>query len=189
MTDMGPDGLVPVTLSVAVDDGVQTRVVSADDDDDLRYCFAQVCDDNGQNLEWYALLIPLEKGDGGKYTGNIYLKPQETYVFLFWADNSSKYYPGDLHNVLYQKGCIAFAGRVKQTISFNDPTVDATLQHVVAKVTLKTTTNVSEIEKIAVTVPTTYTTYNVNASPKHAYHPRGRCAKPRPDRHDFHGKH
>ena len=162
MTDTGPDGLVPVTLSASVGDGVQTRIVSAVDDDDLRYCYAQVCDENGQNLEGYAQLIPLEKGDGGKYTGNIYLKPQKTYVFLFWADNSSMYTPSDLHNVLYQKGCIAFADRVEQTISFNDPTVDATLQHVVAKVTLKTTTNVSEIEEIAVTVPTTYTTYNVN---------------------------
>ena len=157
-----PGGLVPVTLSAAVGDGVQTRVVSADEDDDLRYCYAQVCDEIGQNLEGYAQLIPLEKGDGGKYTGNIYLKPQKTYVFLFWADNSSMYTPSDLHNVLYQKGCIAFADRVEQTISFKDPTVDATLQHVVAKVTLKTTTNVSEIEEIAVTVPTTYTTYNVN---------------------------
>ena len=162
MTDTGPDGLVPVTLSAAVGDGVQTRIVSADEDDDLRYCYAQVCDENGQNLEGYAQLIPLEKGDGGKYTGNIYLKPQKTYVFLFWADNSSMYTPSDLHKVLYQKGCIAFADRVEQTISFNDPTVDATLQHVVSKVTLKTTTNVSEIKKIAVTVPTTYTTYNVN---------------------------
>ena len=162
MTDTGPDGIVPVTLSAAVGDGVQTRIVSADEDDDLRYCYAQVCDMIGQNLEGYAQLIPLEKGDGGKYTGNIYLKPQETYVFLFWADNSSMYTPSDLHNVLYQKGCIAFADRVEQTISFNDPTVDATLQHVLAKVTLKTTTNVSEIEEIAVTVPTTYTTYNVN---------------------------
>ena len=162
MTDTGPDGLVPVTLSAAVGDGVQTRIVSAVDDDDLRYCYAQVCDEKGQNLEGYAQLIPLEKGDGGKYTGNIYLKPQKTYVFLFWADNSSMYTPSDLHKVSYQKGCIAFAGRVEQTISFKDPTVDATLQHVVSKVTLKTTTNVSEIEEIAVTVPTTYTTYNVN---------------------------
>ena len=162
MTDTGPDGLVPVTLSAAVGDGVQTRIVSAVDDDDLRYCYAQVCDEKGQNLEGYAQLIPLEKGDGGKYTGNIYLKPQKNYVFLFWADNSSMYTPSDLHKVSYQKGCIAFADRVEQTISFNDPTVDATLQHVVSKVTLKTTTNVSEIKKIAVTVPTTYTTYNVN---------------------------
>ena len=131
MTGSGSDGLVPVTLSAAVGDGMQTRVVSADEDDDPRYCFAQVCDENGQNLEGYAQLIPLEKGGDGKYTGNIYLKPQKTYVFLFWADNSSKYFPGDLHNVMYQKGCIAFADRVEQTISFNASTVNATLQHVV----------------------------------------------------------
>ena len=39
--------------------------------------------------------------------------------------------------------------------------ISAELQHVVAKVTLKTTTNVEADSKITVTVPTTYTGYNV----------------------------
>ena len=39
MTDTGHDGLVPVTLSAAVGDGVQTRTVSADKDGyDLDTC-------------------------------------------------------------------------------------------------------------------------------------------------------
>ena len=33
MTDTRHDGLVPVTLSAAVGDGVQTRIVSADEDE------------------------------------------------------------------------------------------------------------------------------------------------------------
>ena len=45
MTDTGPDGLVPVTLSAAVGDGVQTRTVDVDDDEDATDCYVQVCDE------------------------------------------------------------------------------------------------------------------------------------------------
>ena len=82
-------------------------------------------------------------------------------IFLFWADNATSDIPADLHDVTYQKESIAFADRVAQTIGSVAPTVNATLQHVVAKVTLKTTTNVEAGSKITVTVPTTYTRYNV----------------------------
>ena len=37
MTDTRHDGLVPVTLSAAVGDGVQTRAVDVDDDEDATY--------------------------------------------------------------------------------------------------------------------------------------------------------
>ena len=97
----------------------------------------------------------------GTFTGNIYLKPNVSHVFLFWADNATSDIPADLHDVKYQKESIAFADRVAQTIGSVAPTVKATLQHVVAKVTLKTTTNVEAGSKITVTVPTTYTRYNV----------------------------
>ena len=145
MTDTGHDGLVPVTLSAAVGDGVQTRAVSADDDEDAKYCYVQVCQSDGTVYigNDYATPLTLTDDDGdGKFTGNIFLKPQKTYVFLFWADNVTSTAPADLHNVKYQKESIAFADRVEQTISLNGPTVNATLQHVVAKVTLKTTYNV-----------------------------------------------
>ena len=133
MTDTGPDGLVSVTLSAAVGDGVQTRVIG-DYDDEAEYYYVQVC-----------------RPDGTAYTDND------------WADNSTTDIPADLHNVAYKKGSIAFADRVEQTISLNGPTVNATLQHVVAKVTLKTTTNVDASDEITVTIPTTYQAYNVNA--------------------------
>jgi len=165
MTDTGHDGLVPVTLSAAVGDGVQTRTVSADDDKDATYCYVQVCDAQGNAYTGsdYAMPIRLTDEDkDGTFTGNIYLKPDESHVFLFWADNVTSDIPADLHNVKYQKESIAFADRVKQAIGNTDPTIEATLQHVVAKVTLKTTTNVETGSKITVTVPTTYTAYNVN---------------------------
>ena len=165
MTDTGSDGLVPVTLSVAVGDGVQTRAVDADNDEDAKYCYVQVCQSDGTAYTGndYATPIALTDDDkDGTFTGNIYLKPDESYVFLFWADNATSDIPADLHNVAYQKGSIAFADRVEQTISGNGPTVNATLQHVVAKVTLKTTTNVDASDVITVTIPTKYQAYNVN---------------------------
>ena len=165
MTDTGPDGLVPVTLSAAVGDGVQTRAASANDDDKAEYCYVQVCHSDGTAYtdNDYATPIALTDDDNdGKFTGNIFLKLGEDYVFLFWADNVTSTAPADLHSVAYQKESIAFADRVEQTISLNGPTVNATLQHVVAKVTLKTTTNVDASDEITVTIPKTYETYNVN---------------------------
>ena len=160
-----PDGLVPVTLSAVVGDGVQTRTIDADDDEDATYCYVQVCDEQGNAYRDNDYATPTRLTDedkDGTFTGNIFLKPNDTYVFLFWADNATSDIPADLHNVTYQKESIAFADRVEQTISSDGPTVKATLQHVVAKVTLKTTTNV-EAGSITVTVPTTYSTYNVAA--------------------------
>ena len=155
MTGTGHDGLVPVTLSAAVGDGVRTRAATADNDEDAKYCYVQVCQSDGTAYTGndYATPITLTDDDGdGKFTGNIFLRPQETYVFLFWADNVTSTAPADLHNVTYQKASSAFADRVEQTISAFAPTVDATLQHVVAKVTLKTTTNVEAGSEITVTV-------------------------------------
>ncbi len=166
MTDTGHDGLVPVTLSAAVGDGVQTRAVDTDDDEDATYCYVQVCDAQGNAYTDNDYATPTRLTDEDKdgiFTGNIYLKPNESHVFLFWADNATSDIPADLHNVTYQKESIAFADRVEKTIGSVAPMVNATLQHVVAKVTLKTTTDVEAGSKISVTVPTTYTTYNVNA--------------------------
>ena len=164
MTDTGHDGLVPVTLTAAVNEGVQTRTIDADNDEDAKYCYVQVCDEQGKAYTDNDYATPTRLTDedkDGTFTGNIFLKPHETYVFLFWADNVTSDIPEDLHDVAYQKESIAFAGRVQQTIASVDPTVNAELQHVVAKVTLKTTTNVEAGSKITVTVPTTYSTYNV----------------------------
>ena len=86
-------------------------------------------------------------------------------MFLYWADNAEEPYDNltDLSNVSYNKDRIAWAKR-SETWKYqeSEPTeITAELQHVVAKVTLKTTTNVEAGSKITVTVPTTYTRYNV----------------------------
>ncbi len=90
-------------------------------------------------------------------------------MFLYWADNKEKTASAltDLTKVTYNYtgngNLIAWAERSE---AWNYKTagtaeISAELQHVVAKVTLKTTTNVEADSKITVTVPTTYTGYNV----------------------------
>ena len=177
MTGSGPDGLVPVTLSAAVDDGVQTRTIDADNDEDPTRCYVQAftTNDNGTTLTPAPgdLARPLDMGEptaeGTFSLANVYLNPNETYVFLYWADNAEKTASAltDLTKVAFtytgNGNLIAWAERSE---AWNYKTagtaeISAELQHVVAKVTLKTTTNVEADSKITVTVPTTYTAYNV----------------------------
>lgn len=175
MTDTGPDGLVPVTLSAAVGDGVQTRTIDADNDEKPTRCYVQAftTDDSGTILTSAPgdLARPLDMGDptaeGTFSLANVYLNPNETYVFLYWADNAEEPYDDltDLRCAYYNIDRIAWAKR-SETWKYqeSEPTeITAELQHVVAKVTLKTTTNVEADSKITVTVPTTYSTYNVAA--------------------------
>ena len=67
MTDTGHDGLVPVTLSAAVGDGVQTRTIDADNDEDPTRCYVQAftTNDNGTTLTLAPgdLARPLDMGD------------------------------------------------------------------------------------------------------------------------------
>ena len=51
MTDTGPDGLVPVTLSVAVGDGVQTRATTTDEGP-LDRCLIQILEKEKDEAEW-----------------------------------------------------------------------------------------------------------------------------------------
>ena len=175
MTDTGHDGLVPVTLSAAVGDGVQTRTIDADNDEKPTRCYVQAftTDDSGTTLTPAPgdLDSPLDMGEptaeGTFSLANVYLNPNETYVFLYWADNEEKTASAltDLTRVAYtgNGNLIAWAERSE---AWNYKTagtaeISAELQHVVAKVTLKTTTNVEAACNITVTVPTTYTGYNV----------------------------
>ena len=116
------------------------------------------------------LASPLDMGDptaeGTFSLANVYLNPNETYVFLYWANAEGPYDDlTDLRCAYYNIDRIAWAKR-SETWKYqeSEPTeITAELQHVVAKVTLKTTTNVEADSKITVTVPTTYSTYNVAA--------------------------
>ena len=177
MTDTGPDGLVPVTLSAAVGDGVQTRTIDADNNENPTRCYVQAFTtvDNGTTLTPAPgdLARPLDMGEptaeGTFSLANVYLNPNETYVFLYWADNVEKTDASeglnDLRFAVYDNDSIAWAKRSEiWKYQESEPTeITAELKHVVAKVTLKTTTNVEAGSKITVTVPITYTTYKVDA--------------------------
>lgn len=163
------DGLVPVTLSVAVaEDGAAT---TAGEDELPTRGFVQIftTEDNGQTIVPaggdLAGVKPMTSNGGGSFSlSGIYLNPNDTYVFLYWADNAASTAPApdDMNGVTYTAGTIAFAHRSdpwNYTTSGN-ANISATLTHAVAKVTLKTTTDL-EAGSITVTLPTTYTTYDV----------------------------
>lgn len=167
------DGLVPVTLSVAVaEDGAATRATTAGEDELPTRGFVQIftTEDNGQTIVPaggdLAGVKPMTSNGGGSFSlSGIYLNPNDTYVFLYWADNaaSTAPTPDDMNGVPYTAGTIAFAHRSapwNYTTSGN-ANISATLTHAVAKVTLKTTTDLEVGSSITVTLPTTYTTYDV----------------------------
>ena len=125
MTDTEPGGLVPVTLSAAVGDGVQTRMIG-DYDDKAEYYYVQVCRPDGTAYTDNDYATPIRLTDDNQdniFTANTYLKADETYVCLFRADNSTIDIPTDLHSVEYNKGSSAFANRVEKKISKTDPTI------------------------------------------------------------------
>lgn len=166
------DGLVPVTLSVAVaEDGAATRATTAGEDELPTRGFVQIftTEDNGQTIVPaggdLAGVKPMTSNGGGSFSlSGIYLNPNDTYVFLYWADNAASTAPApdDMNSVTYTAGTIAFAHSSdpwNYTTSGN-ANISATLTHAVAKVTLKTTTDL-EAGSITVTLPTTYTTYDV----------------------------
>ena len=78
---------------------------------------------------------------------------------MFWADNATGDEPTDLRSVSYAMGDIAFAAKVQGTLE-TVKTVE--LKHVVSKVTLKTTTEVTpEYSKTISLTASCASTYNV----------------------------
>ena len=106
--------------------------------------------------------------DGDSFTTTVYLNGSETYDFLFWADteetnDDKSNAPKDLRAVEYTNGkTIAWAGNDLDKM-WNADGVSVTLSHVVSRVTVMTKSNfeVSDAWPLTVTVPTVYSTYNV----------------------------
>ena len=155
------EGLKPMTISVTLPDGMTTRAVATDDATDA-HCFVQILDENGEDLEGeHSAVQGMIKADGGGYTATVYLKGDETYNFLFWATSGSET-PHDLRQVPYTNGeTLVWAG--KESTAWSKEGVLCTLEHVVSRVTLTTTTDlsVSGTNSLTITVPTTYNAYNV----------------------------
>ena len=154
------EGLKPMTISVTLPEGMTTRAIATDDEKDA-YCFVQILDELGEDLEGgHSAVQGMTKTDDG-YTATVYLKGDEKYNFLFWATSGNEE-PDDLRNVAYTNGeTLAWAGKESAAWSANG--ISCTLKHVVSRITLTTTTNltVSGTNPLTITVPTTFTSYNV----------------------------
>ena len=101
-------------------------------------CFMQVIKPSGEAEE---IITGVKDNTTSNYTFTVRLASNTEYTYLFWADNGSENPPTDLREVQYTPGTVAFAANVQGTLETVDKTVE--LKHVVAKVTLKTTTDVS----------------------------------------------
>ena len=150
-----PDGLVPVTLSATVGDGVQTRAAT---EGEAKRCVIQILEKNGDEWKWSdAIGLGLEKNPiDMEPVGNnlaqftltgVLLNPDKEYTFLFWADeDKGSYDAGDLKNVKIVNGSnatnIAWQGKATWDKT-GGSTITAELTHAVAKVTLQSTTAVA----------------------------------------------
>ena len=167
-----PDGLVPVTLSAAVGDGVQTRAAT---EGEARRCVIQILEKNGD--EWSnAIGLGFEKNpidmkpdvnNPSQFTlTGVLLNPDKEYTFLFWADEDKGFYDAsDLKNVKIVNGNatnIAWQGKATWNKT-EESTITAELTHAVAKVTLNSTTAVDNERPFVLSNLTEYNGFNVLA--------------------------
>ena len=141
---------VPVTFTATVDYTIETqgddtagnmkqaatRATFNEDDAPSRF-YAQAVS-NGTLSD----VVTGIKNDDGTYSFTLQVAKDTEYEYMFWADNATTdNEPTDLRSVSYTIGNIAFAAKAQGTPETVVQNVK--LQHVVAKVTLKTTTNVT----------------------------------------------
>ena len=149
LLDDGGTEEVPVTFTATVDYAIETqgddtagnmkqaatRATFNEDDAPSRF-YAQALS-NGT----LSKVVAGTKNDDGTYSFTLQVAKDTEYDYMFWADNApTGDEPTDLRSVSYTMGDIAFAAKAQGTPETVDK--DVKLQHVVAKVTLKTTTDV-----------------------------------------------
>ena len=165
-TVLNNEGLKPMTITASLPtDGMQTRAAG---DAAAARCYVQILNGDGTELEdGNSKPIPMDP-DGGSFTTTVFLKGDNTYDFLFWADTETitdQNVPTDLTAVAYTNGqTIAWAGNDLDK-AWSAEGIHVTLSHVVSRVTVTTTSNFTVDGKhpLTVTVPTVYGTYNVDA--------------------------
>ena len=163
MTDAGHDGLVRVTLSAAVDEGVQARVTSTEDDA-LGRCLVQILEKEKEATEWTKGAVQGMTESNGTYTlANVMLNPDKDYTFLFWADGGERHYAAADLTAVTMAEAAQGAGIAYQTKVTWDGSeeVEAELTHAVTKVSLNSTTAVPATTTVTVTVPKAYGSFNV----------------------------
>ena len=160
------EGLKPMTITASLPtDGMQTRAAG---DEAATRCYVQILNGNGTELEDGNSKPIAMDPDGGSFTTTVFLKGDNTYDFLFWADTETvtdQNVPTDLTAVAYTNGqTIAWAGKIEDKV-WDAKGIEIGLEHVVYRVTVITTSNFTVDGKhpLTVTVPTVYGTYNVKA--------------------------
>ena len=172
MTDTGHDGLVPVTLSATVGDGVQTRAAT---EGEAKRCVIQILEKNGDGwsdaiglgLETNPIDMEPDGNNPAQFTlTGVLLNPDKEYTFLFWADEDKGFYDAsDLENVKIVNGNatnIAWQGKATWDKT-KESSITAELTHAVAKVTLQSTTAVASGRKFVLSNLTEYNGFNVLA--------------------------
>lgn len=163
---------VPVTFTATVDYAIETqgddtagnmkqavtRATSSEDDAPTRF-YAQAVS-NGT----LSKVVAGTKNDDGTYSFTLQVAKDTEYDYMFWADNATTdEEPTDLRSVPYTMGGIAFAATAQGTPETVGKTVE--LKHVVAKVTLKTTTDVTFGDSHTIRLSASCaSTYNVQTS-------------------------
>ena len=164
------EGLKPMTITASLPtEGMQIRAAGDDSGDAAATrCYVQILNGDGTELE-DGNSVPIEMTpNGSSFTTTVDLNGANTYDFLFWADtektnDDKSNAPADLKAVAYTNGqTIAWAGKIDNN-PWNADGVNVTLSHVVSRVTVVTKSNfeVSDAWPFIVTVPTVYSTYNV----------------------------
>lgn len=165
---------VPVTFTATVDYAIKTqgddtagnmkqaatRATSTEDDAPSRF-YAQAVS-NGTLSD----VVEGTKIDDNTYSFTLQVPKDTKSDYMFWADNAITEEPTDLRSVPYTMGYIAFAATAQGTPETVGKTVE--LKHVVAKVTLKTTTDVtfgdSRTIRLSASCASTYNVQTPSAS-------------------------
>ena len=160
------EGLKPMTITASLPTGgMQTR---ATDDAAVTRCYVQVLDADGNLLGGdNSNVKPMTSATGGGFTTTVYLKEGVQYDFLFWADteDTQAAAPTNLKGVTYNTDgkTIAWAGRIDNK-AWDANGVEATLQHIVTRVTVvnrETALTISDAWPLTITLDNTYNAYNV----------------------------
>lgn len=135
-----------------------TRATSTEDDAPTRF-YAQAVS-NGT----LSKVVEGTKIDDNTYSFTLQVAKDTKSDYMFWADNATTGdEPADLRSVPYTMGGIAFAATAQGTPETVGKTVE--LKHVVAKVTLKTTTDVTFGDSRTIRLSASCaSTYNVQTS-------------------------
>lgn len=171
------DGLKAVTITATLpEDGMITRSVTADKDDEVDRCLLQVLVENGTDDQGNPVYVPasgdlkdvkemIPNGTNSYTLSGIYLNDSYNYKFLFWADGGSGYTVTDLKNVTLTDTeaapGIAWQGSALWSDQSKSATISADLHHAVAKVTLMTTTDLDAGTPVSINIPEVYTAFNV----------------------------